>query len=106
MESNDPATHDVNDASATQDINDDNSVARAGFASDDTTAGTAAPGLPQAYTGPVSGLQHKYVGITGDQLNIAMSAMTIGSSTPVVATMQSRCTAEQMCWMGGPDRTS
>jgi Ca2+-binding RTX toxin-like protein len=67
------ATHDINDASATHDINDDDSVARAGFASDDTTAGTAAPGLPQAYAGPVSGLQHEYVGITGDQLNIGVS---------------------------------
>ena len=47
------ATHVINDnsathdSSATHDINDD-SVARAGFTSDDTTAGTAAPGLPQA----------------------------------------------------------
>jgi hypothetical protein len=46
------ATHEINDASATHDIGDDDSVARAGFASDDTTAGTVAPGLPQSYTGP------------------------------------------------------
>ena len=68
--------HEINDASATHDINDNrrhDSVARAGFASDDTTAGTAAPGLPQAYAGPVSGLQHEYVGITGDHLNIGVS---------------------------------
>jgi Ca2+-binding RTX toxin-like protein len=67
------ATHEINDASATHDIGDDDSVARAGFASDDTTAGTVAPGLPQSYTGPVSGLQHEYIGITSDHLNIGVS---------------------------------
>ena len=41
--------------------------------SDDTTAGTAAPGLPHAYTGPVSGLHHEYIGITNDRLNIGVS---------------------------------
>jgi hypothetical protein len=29
-----------------------------------------------------------------------------GLPTPAAATMQSRCTAELMCWMAAPDRTS
>jgi Ca2+-binding RTX toxin-like protein len=82
MPFDDPATHDINDTSATHEINDnplthdiddDDSVARAGFSSDDTTAGTAAPGLPHAYTGPVSGAHHEYIGITSDHLNIGVS---------------------------------
>src|ERR1700719_2453489 len=82
MPFDDPATHDINDASATHeindnplthDINDDDSVARAGFASDDVDAGTAAPGLPHAYTGPVSGVHHEYIGITHDHLNIGVN---------------------------------
>jgi Ca2+-binding RTX toxin-like protein len=73
-DSNDnPLTHEINDNPATHDIGDDDSVARAGFTSDDTTAGTAAPGLPHAYTGPVSGLQHEYIGITSDHLNIGVT---------------------------------
>jgi Ca2+-binding RTX toxin-like protein len=64
MQSDDPTTHNLGD----------DSVGRAGFASDDTTAaGTAAPGSPHFYTGPVSGLEHEYIGITGDHLNIGVS---------------------------------
>ena len=73
-ENNDnPATHEINDNPLTHDINDDDPVARSGFMSDDMTAGTAAPGLPHSYTGPVSGLQHEYIGITSDHLNIGVS---------------------------------
>jgi Ca2+-binding RTX toxin-like protein len=73
MLSNDLATHDINDNPLTHDIGDDDPAARAGFASDDMDARTAAPGLPHAYTGPVIGLQHEYIGITGDRLNIGVS---------------------------------
>jgi len=52
----------------------DDPVARAGFSSDDITTGTAAPGVPHAYTGPVSGLQHEYIAITEDQLNITVNS--------------------------------
>ena len=68
-----PATHEINDNPLTHDINDDDPVARSGFMSDDLDARTAAPGLPHAYTGPVSGLQHEYIGITSDHLNIGVS---------------------------------
>jgi hypothetical protein len=43
MQSDDPAIHNINDNPATHDIGDDDPVARAGFVSDDTTVGTAAP---------------------------------------------------------------
>jgi Ca2+-binding RTX toxin-like protein len=46
---------------------------RRGLASDDTTTGTAAPGSPQSYTGPVSSLEHEYIGVTSDHLNIGVS---------------------------------
>jgi Ca2+-binding RTX toxin-like protein len=74
MPLDDPATHNTNDNPATHDVNDD-SVGRAGFSSDDTTAapGTAAPGTPHLYNGPVSGLLHEYIGITSDHLNIGVS---------------------------------
>jgi len=64
LQSDDPATHNLGD----------DSVGRAGFASDDTTvAGTATPGSPQFYTGPVSNLDHEYIGITSHSLNIGVS---------------------------------
>ena len=67
MPSDDPAAHNINDNPATHDVNDD-PIARAGFVSNDRDAGTAAPGLPHTYTGPVVGLQHEYIGITSDHL--------------------------------------
>lgn len=72
MQSDDPATHDINDNPATHDINGDEPNRR-GFASDDTTTGAAAPGSPQAYTGPVSDLEHEYIGITSGHLNVGVS---------------------------------
>ena len=61
--SDDPITHNIGD----------DSVGRSGFASDDRTAGTAGPGSPQFYTGPVRGLDHEYIGITSHNLNIGVS---------------------------------
>jgi hypothetical protein len=72
MQSDDPATHDINDNPATHDINGDEPNRR-GFASDDTTTGAAAPGSPQAYTCPVSDLEHEYIGITSGHLNVGVS---------------------------------
>jgi Ca2+-binding RTX toxin-like protein len=81
QQSDDPVTHDiaddknnpaVSDDPATHDINDDRNHA---FTSDDVTAGgTVAPGTPQAYTGPVQGLQNEYVGVTSHHLNIGVSS--------------------------------
>jgi Ca2+-binding RTX toxin-like protein len=68
-----PATHDINDNPATHDVGDDDPVARAGFVSEDRDAGSAAPGLPHTYNGPVSGLLHEYIGVTSDHLNIGVS---------------------------------
>jgi Ca2+-binding RTX toxin-like protein len=44
-----------------------------GFAATDMTTGAPVSDAPQAYSGPVSGLQCEYISITTDKLNISVS---------------------------------
>jgi Ca2+-binding RTX toxin-like protein len=62
-QTDDPANHDIND----------NSTNLNGFVSDDRTTGGSGPGSPHAYSGPVHGLEHEYIGLTNDHLNIGIS---------------------------------
>jgi Ca2+-binding RTX toxin-like protein len=65
------------------------STPSSGFAAADTTNGQPAPGTPQSYTGPVIGLQHGYITVTSDSLNVGVSTdnwfIHTGSGTDAIA---------------------
>jgi Ca2+-binding RTX toxin-like protein len=60
-----------------------------GFAAEDVTTGVAASGSPQAYGGPVVGIQKDYISVTSDNLNVSASSdnwfVHTGSGTDAIA---------------------
>lgn len=51
-----------------------NIAAKASFTGTDTTTGRLAANTPEAYSGPVAGVQNEYVDVTSDSLNISVAS--------------------------------